>query len=179
MIGWFFPRSRASLIPITSDSRIRWSRFDWSAKQSRGLIREEARRKDTQRGHSEIADQHKARCDSNPRKESALNKKRKFRRATRVDLTCKDEVGLIADYLADRLDPAVLAPFEKHLGQCPDCAAFLNTYKRTIEVTKSFLKAQSIKLWTQPLRRPHKGPKLVATLIFSLHLFISNAYLTT
>jgi Putative zinc-finger len=179
MIGWFFRHSRASLIPITSDSHIRRSRFDWSVKQSRDSTGEEARRKDTQHGHSKIADQHKARCDSNPRKESSLNKIRKFRKATRVDPTCKDEVGLIADYLADRLDPAVLKPFEKHLGQCPDCAAFLKTYKKTIEATKSFLKIQSIKLWTQPLRRPHKGPKLVATLIFSLHLFISSAYLTT
>ena len=55
-------------------------------------------------------------------------------------------MGLIADYLEGRLDPTVLAAFENHLGQCPDCTAFLNTYKKTIEVTKSFLRIQSPKI---------------------------------
>jgi hypothetical protein len=72
----------------------------------------------------------------------------------------------------------VLAAFEKHLGQCPDCSAFLNTYKKTIEVTKSFLKLQSVNVWPKPLRLHPIGPKLLATLLW-LHLFISNAYLTT
>jgi len=87
-------------------------------------------------------------------------------------------VGLIADYLAGRLDPTVLAAFEKHLGHCPDCTAFLNTYKKTIEATKSFLKLQSLNIRPKPLRLHPKGPGLLATL-FWLHLFISNAYLTT
>ena len=92
--------------------------------------------------------------------------------------TCKEEVGLIADYVAMRLDPTVLAAFEEHLGQCPDCTAFLNTYKKTIEATKSFLKSQALSIWTKPVRLPSKAPRLLATL-FWLHLFISNAYLTT
>ena len=84
---------------------------------------------------------------------------------------------LIADYLAGRLDPTVLAAFEKHLAHCPDCAAFLNTYKKTIEATKSFLKLQTLTTWPKPLRLHPKGPRLLPTL-FLLHLFISNAYLT-
>lgn len=59
--------------------------------------------------------------------------------------TCATEVALIGDYLASRLSPRVLNAFEKHLEDCPDCAAFLQTYKKTIEVTRSFLRLQSAK----------------------------------
>jgi anti-sigma factor RsiW len=65
-------------------------------------------------------------------------------------------MALIADYLTGSLDPTVLAAFEEHLGQCPDCAAFLNTYKKTIEAAKSFLRIQSLKVWPKPLRLPPK-----------------------
>jgi hypothetical protein len=61
-------------------------------------------------------------------------------------------VGLIADYLGGRLDPMLLAAFENHLGQCADCTAFLNTYKKTIEVTKSFLKIYPVKIWPESLK---------------------------
>jgi anti-sigma factor RsiW len=88
-------------------------------------------------------------------------------------------VGLIADYLAGRLNPTVLAAFEKHLGQCPDCTAFLNTYKKTIEATKSFLKSQSLNIRPKPLKLPPKGRELFAPFVLWLHLFMSNAYLTT
>ncbi|HSE89126.1 MAG TPA: zf-HC2 domain-containing protein [Candidatus Binatia bacterium] len=108
-----------------------------------------------------------------------MNNKPKFQRVTRPDPTCKDEVGLIADYLAGRLNPTVLAAFEKHLGQCPDCTAFLNTYKKTIEATKSFLKRQSLNIRPKPLKLPPKGRELFAAFVLWLHLFMSNAYLTT
>jgi hypothetical protein len=106
-----------------------------------------------------------------------LNNKPKFG-VIRPDHTCKEEVGLIADYLAGRLNAPVLAAFEKHLRHCPDCTAFLNTYRKSIEATKSFLKLQTLRTWPKPLRLHPKGPGLLATL-FLLHLFISNAYLTT
>jgi hypothetical protein len=103
----------------------------------------------------------------------------KSQRADRPDDTCKEKVELIADYLAGRLDPTVLAAFGKHLGQCPDCTAFLNTYKKTIDVTKSFLRIQSLPIWTKPPGLRSRGPGLLAILLFWLHLFIFNAYLTT
>lgn len=97
--------------------------------------------------------------------------------ATRPDPTCKEEVRLIADYLAGALRPPVLAAFERHLDQCRDCTAFVNTYRKTIEATKSFLKSPSFKIWPTPLGRQLKGPGSVVTLMFCLHLFICNAYL--
>ena len=50
-------------------------------------------------------------------------------------LTCEKETALIADYLASNLSPADFASFENHLEGCPDCKAFLQTYKKTIEIT--------------------------------------------
>jgi Putative zinc-finger len=77
--------------------------------------------------------------------------------ADRPEHPCEDEVRLIGDYLAGRSNPTILAAFEKHLGQCTDCTAFLNTYKKTIEVTKSFLKLQALKPRPQPLKLPRQG----------------------
>jgi len=54
-------------------------------------------------------------------------------------------VALIGDYLASRLSSRVLNAFEKHLEDCPDCASFLRTYKKTMEVTRSFLRLESAK----------------------------------
>ncbi len=53
------------------------------------------------------------------------------------ELTCKE---LILDYLADYLDkalsPDVVADFERHLAGCPPCMAYLNTYKKTGDLTR-------------------------------------------
>lgn len=54
---------------------------------------------------------------------------------------CRDEVALISDYLTDNLSAAQRQAFEAHLSGCRDCGAFLATYKKTIEMTRSFLRA--------------------------------------
>jgi anti-sigma factor RsiW len=70
-------------------------------------------------------------------------------------LTCAKETALIADYLASDLSPGNLAAFEKHLEECPDCKAFLQTYKKTIEITRSFLALESVKARpSKPALRP-------------------------
>ncbi len=53
--------------------------------------------------------------------------------------TCRGATNLILDFLSGELDPETTLEFEKHLEACPDCVAFLNTYKKTMELTKSFL----------------------------------------
>ena len=58
--------------------------------------------------------------------------------------TCEDATNLIGDYLADNVDLQKRRAFEAHLSGCPDCAAFLATYKRTIGLTQSFLALQSL-----------------------------------
>jgi anti-sigma factor RsiW len=54
--------------------------------------------------------------------------------------SCKEEVTLIGDYLSSSLSARVAAAFETHMKACPDCVAFLQTYKKTIEATRAFLK---------------------------------------
>ena len=69
-------------------------------------------------------------------------------------MTCEKETALIADYLISNLSPADLASFENHLEECPDCKAFLQTYKKTIEITRSFLELKSAKARRRkPVRR--------------------------
>jgi anti-sigma factor RsiW len=73
-------------------------------------------------------------------------------------LTCEKETALIADYLASNLSAADLGSFENHLEQCPDCGAFLQTYKKTIEITRSFLELDSAKAHRRkPARRARRA----------------------
>jgi hypothetical protein len=60
-------------------------------------------------------------------------------------LTCKQEVSFIDDYLAATLDPRLSQAFDAHLSGCPDCVAFLATYRKTVEIMGAFLKLQSAK----------------------------------
>ncbi len=53
--------------------------------------------------------------------------------------TCRDATNLLLEFLSGELDPGTNSEFEKHLEICPDCVAFLNTYKKTVELTRSFL----------------------------------------
>ena len=50
-------------------------------------------------------------------------------------LTCKDAIDLILDYLEEDLSPEALADFERHLEGCAPCLAYLNTYRKTRELT--------------------------------------------
>ena len=44
---------------------------------------------------------------------------------------------LVFDYLNGKLGPSIKRDFEQHLQICPDCVSFLNTYKKTVSVTRS------------------------------------------
>jgi anti-sigma factor RsiW len=52
-------------------------------------------------------------------------------------MTCQRVTALIRDYLAGELDSEVAAAFEEHLRHCPDCVAFINTYKQTTVALQS------------------------------------------
>lgn len=82
-----------------------------------------------------------------PRLRKPIRPRRKNKRVEgAVPLTtCATEVALIGEYLASRLGSLALNAFEKHLEDCPDCASFLRTYKKTMEVTRSFLRLESAK----------------------------------
>ena len=63
--------------------------------------------------------------------------KRKPSPAAPSEKTCRQMTDLVLDYLTNKLSPRVKREFEQHLGICPDCVNFLQTYKKTVAVTNS------------------------------------------
>jgi anti-sigma factor RsiW len=59
------------------------------------------------------------------------------------ELTCKELVELVTDYLENTLTPLDRARFEAHLGVCPGCSIYLNQMRRTIH-TLGFLPEASL-----------------------------------
>jgi anti-sigma factor RsiW len=47
-------------------------------------------------------------------------------------MTCRDVADFLADYVSGALDEDVRARFERHLSLCPNCQAYLATYRATI-----------------------------------------------
>jgi anti-sigma factor RsiW len=50
-------------------------------------------------------------------------------------LTCQDVIDLLLDFLEEALSPESLAEFNEHLRRCEPCVAYLNTYRRTRDLT--------------------------------------------
>ena len=50
-------------------------------------------------------------------------------------LTCRDVIALLADYLEQSLPTETLEGFNGHLDRCPACVAYVNTYRKTRELT--------------------------------------------
>ena len=48
---------------------------------------------------------------------------------------CKDVVENIIGYIEAELDDKTLDELEKHLHECPECQAFVRTYKKMLELT--------------------------------------------
>lgn len=53
---------------------------------------------------------------------------------TEHEFMCKDVVENIMDYIDKELDLETLNELEKHTGMCPECRAFVDTYKRMLEL---------------------------------------------
>jgi len=54
---------------------------------------------------------------------------------TAAAVTCRDAIALMSEYLDVLLDDEALRALEAHLASCPPCVAYLNTLRRTREVT--------------------------------------------
>ena len=50
-------------------------------------------------------------------------------------MLCKDIVENIMGYIEAELDYETLVELEKHLDMCPECMAFIRTYKRMLSLT--------------------------------------------
>jgi anti-sigma factor RsiW len=51
------------------------------------------------------------------------------------ELTCREVVELVNDYLDDGLPPAERIRFEQHLDECPHCVVYLEQIRATISAT--------------------------------------------
>ena len=51
-------------------------------------------------------------------------------------MTCEEAFAFLAAYLDEELDAGTRATFEEHLGLCPPCVDYLDTYKATIRLGK-------------------------------------------
>jgi anti-sigma factor RsiW len=53
-----------------------------------------------------------------------------------AELSCREIVEFLADYLDGTLAAASRARFEEHLAECPQCLAYLDGYRATIQLEK-------------------------------------------
>ncbi len=53
----------------------------------------------------------------------------------RIDITCKDCVDLLMDYVDHTLTPEAEKKLDEHLSSCPPCIHFLKTYKKCADFT--------------------------------------------
>ena len=51
-------------------------------------------------------------------------------------MTCRELVEFLMDYLDGVLPDPERSSFEGHLGDCPDCAAYLATYGEAVRLGK-------------------------------------------
>ena len=51
------------------------------------------------------------------------------------DLTCKEVVKIVSDYLEDALSSEDRARFEAHLGVCDGCTYYVEQMRETIRLT--------------------------------------------
>lgn len=52
-------------------------------------------------------------------------------------ITCREVLDFIMAYLGDELTPEQRYEFERHLGVCPSCVNYLNSYKATVTLGKA------------------------------------------
>jgi len=50
-------------------------------------------------------------------------------------ILCKDVVENIIEYIEAEIDDKTLEELEKHQHDCPECKAFVMTYRRMLELT--------------------------------------------
>jgi anti-sigma factor RsiW len=57
------------------------------------------------------------------------------RRKAPAELTCRELVEVVTDYLEDAMSPGDRARFERHLAGCGGCATYLDQMRATIRLT--------------------------------------------
>ena len=50
---------------------------------------------------------------------------------------CRNLLSQLSDYVDGDLDTALCAEIEKHMADCPDCRAVVNTLEKTVELYRT------------------------------------------
>jgi anti-sigma factor RsiW len=50
--------------------------------------------------------------------------------------TCRELFAFLGDYHAGELDPMRTSAFDRHLSLCTSCRAYVDSYRRTVEMEK-------------------------------------------
>jgi anti-sigma factor RsiW len=56
-------------------------------------------------------------------------------------MNCREFTEFLNDYLFGCLPPTVRAEFEKHLGDCPWCVAYIDGYQKTVKLGQAAFSA--------------------------------------
>ncbi len=52
-------------------------------------------------------------------------------------MTCKEFIEFLYDYVSGDLSCEQRAAFDEHMSICPDCVDYVNTYRKTVELTRA------------------------------------------
>lgn len=55
-------------------------------------------------------------------------------------ITCRQLIEFLDSYVEHQLPETEAASFERHLGACPSCVAYVDGYRRSIELGKESLR---------------------------------------
>jgi len=70
-------------------------------------------------------------------------------------LTCKDFIAFLDAYCDETLEPGRRAEFDRHLGECAHCRAYLDEYRATVRLARSLGKP------TDTALNPKEAPRNV------------------
>ncbi len=56
------------------------------------------------------------------------------------ELSCREFIEFLNEYVDLELEPRRRAVFDRHLGICPDCTAYLDSYRKTMQLSVTALK---------------------------------------
>jgi anti-sigma factor RsiW len=57
-----------------------------------------------------------------------------------MGMTCRELIDFLGAYLDGELSEAVRRRFAEHLAACPECSAYLATYRATVKLAKGTIR---------------------------------------
>jgi anti-sigma factor RsiW len=65
-------------------------------------------------------------------------------------MTCEEVLDFLGDYESGELDPAVRARFDEHLAICADCVRYVESYRKTVALSKAAMRPDDTELASVP-----------------------------